>query len=576
MIRQKGTKYAAHGGFLKPLLITDSKRKKVLQKKIENARRISLNQRQISDLELLINGGFSPLNGFMDKQTYESVVKTMRLPDGTLWPIPIVLDVPDASPYAVGDELVLCDAYNEPYALFTLTSIYKPDKLKEAKEVYGTTDTHHFGVQQIFNTTGNYYLGGTIEGLKNVIHYDFSEYRYTPLKLREKFAELGWENVIGFQTRNPLHKVHHALIKEAAARLHANVLLHPSVGQTKHGDIDYITRTKCYIHFQKLYMNNQTFLSLLPLAMRMAGPREALLHAIIRKNYGCTYFIVGRDHASPGKNKLGKPYYGEYDAHDLLNSVKNELGITPILFKEMVYVQEEKKYTPIDKVKKHHTILRISGTEVRKKLENNEPLPEWLSFPEIVAELRLNAQRKKQKGLTIFFTGLPSSGKSTLARILYYKLLEIQEREISLFDGDVIRYNLSKGLGFSKEDRYINITRLGFVANEITKHKGIAICAAIAPYADAREYNRKLISQTGNYVEIYLSTPLDVCIKRDVKQLYSMAKKKKLKNMTGIDDPYEPPENPEIAINTDEKSIKECIDIVLAYLKTNNLLTLTV
>jgi sulfate adenylyltransferase len=576
MTKEKRTKYTAHGGSLKPLLVTNNKRRQILHKKIENAPRISLNQRQICDLELLINGGFSPLTGFMDEQTYQSVIDTMRLPNGTIWSIPIVLDVHDASSYAIGDELVLCDTYNEPYALFTITSIYKPDKINEAKKVYGTTDTHHFGVQQIFNNTGDYYLGGTIEGLNNIVHYDFSEYRYTPAQLRKKFEEFGWENVIGFQTRNPLHKVHYTLIKEAAKKLGANVLLHPSVGQTKDGDIDYITRTKCYIHFQKLYMNKQTFLSLLPLAMRMAGPREAVLHAIIRKNYGCTYFIVGRDHASPGKNRMGKPYYGEYDAHDLLNSIKDELGITPILFKEMVYVQEEKKYIPINKVKKHHTIMRISGTEVRKKLENNEPLPEWLSFPEIVAELRTNAQRKKQKGLTIFFTGLPSAGKSTLARILYYKLLEMQDREISLLDGDVIRYNLSKGLGFSKEDRYTNITRLGFVANEITRHKGIAICAAIAPYADAREYNRQLISQTGNYVEIYLSTPIDICIKRDVKQLYSMAKKKKLKNMTGIDDPYEAPENPEIAINTDEKSVEECVDTILAYLKTNNLLTFTV
>ncbi|HVA96914.1 MAG TPA: bifunctional sulfate adenylyltransferase/adenylylsulfate kinase [Candidatus Acidoferrales bacterium] len=574
MTKQKKESFPAHGGLLKQLVVTNTKRKAYLQKKIENAPRIQLTQRQLCDLELLLNGGFSPLDGFMDEETYNSVINTLRLPNGTIWPIPIVLDVHDTSQYAIGTEIVLCDTFNVPYAMLTISSIYKPDKIKEAKKVYGTTDTHHFGVQKIFNGSGKYYLGGTIEGLKDIVHYDFIEYRHTPYELRKHFQKLGWKKIIGFQTRNPLHKVHYTLIKDAAESINAKVLLHPSVGQTKDNDIDYITRTKCYIHFNKEYMKDYTFLSLLPLAMRMAGPREALLHAIIRKNYGCTHFIVGRNHASPGKNRQGKPYYGEYDAHDLLNKFKEELGITPILFKEMVYVQELKKYMPIDKIKKTHTVMRVSGTELRDKLEKDEPLPEWLSFPEIVSELRVNAQRKKQKGLTIFFTGLPSSGKSTLARILYYKLLEIQNREITLLDGDVIRNNLSKGLGFSKADRFTNITRLGFVANEITKHKGIAICAAIAPYEDAREYNRKIISQTGNYVEIYLSTPLDVCMKRDVKKLYSMAKKKKLAHMTGIDDPYEPPENPEIALNTAEKSVDECIDIILNYLEMNKLLQL--
>jgi sulfate adenylyltransferase len=576
MKKQKRHYFPAHGGgTLRERIVTDPEQKLHLQKKIENAPRIRLTQRQLCDLELLLNGGFSPLRGFMDEETYTSVVNTMRLPDGTVWPIPIVLDVHDVTQYKVGTELVLCDSYNEPYALLTITSIYRPDKIKEAKKVYGTTDTHHFGVQKIFNGSGTSYIGGTVEGIKNIRHYDFTDYRYTPLELRSYFQKMGWENIIGFQTRNPLHKVHYALIKDAAARINAKVLLHPSVGQTKDNDIDYITRTKCYIHFYKNYMREYTYLSLLPLAMRMAGPREAILHAIIRKNYGCTHFIVGRDHASPGKNRFGKPYYGEYEAHDLLNKFKEEIGITPVLFKEMVYVQELKKYLPVTKVKKQHTVMRISGTELRDKLEKDEPLPEWLSFPEIIEELRTNARRKKQKGLTIFFTGLPSAGKSTLARILYYKLLEIQNREITLLDGDVIRNNLSKGLGFSKDDRYTNITRLGFVAKEITKHKGIAICSAIAPYADAREYNRKIISKSGNYVEIYVSTPLDVCMKRDVKKLYSMAKKKKLLHMTGIDDPYEPPENPEIAINTAKKSVDACIDIILDYLKKNELIELS-
>ena len=560
------TTFSAHGGNLKSLVVNDLKKRNTLLKQLENAPRITLNQRQLCDLELLLNGGFSPLEGFMDENDYTSVVDNARLANGIVWPIPVVLDVNDISKYKNGTVLLLCDTYNEPYAFFTISSIYQPNKKKEARKVYGTTDTHHFGVQHLMDVTAKYYLGGKVEGLKEISHYDFTDYRHSPTELRTVFKNFGWKKIIGFQTRNPLHRVHHALIKDAADTYHANILLHPSVGQTKSGDIDYITRTRCYIHLYNNYMQDFGMLSLLPLAMRMAGPKEAVLHAIIRKNYGCTHFIVGRDHASPGKNLSGKPYYGEYDAHDLLKSFEKDLEIIPILFKEMVYVKERKVYLPVNKVKKTDTILRISGTELREKLFNNEPLPQWLSFPEIIDELRENAQRKKNKGFTIFFTGLPSAGKSTLAKMLFHKLTEIQEREISLLDGDVIRSNLSKGLGFSKEDRFENITRLGFVANEITKHKGIAICAAIAPYADAREHNRKLISQSGHYIEIYLSTPLEECIKRDVKGLYRKAKKNKLKGMTGIDDPYEIPLHSEIVVDTTKKSPKECINMIISYL----------
>lgn len=564
--------FSAHGGNLKNLVVTDPARRRQLDKLLETAEHLTLTQRQLCDLELLLNGGFSPLEGFMDEVTYQSVVNKARLPDGTLWPIPIVLDVDDISNYKIGTRLILCDAFNEPYAVFTLASIYKPNKMKEAKKVYGTTDKHHFGVKQLFTNTGAYYLGGKIEGLKTIPHYDFIQYRHSPLELRKRFKKLGWKKIIGFQTRNPLHRVHHALMQDAAASHDAHILLHPSVGQTKDGDIDYITRTRCYITLQENYMQNISMLSLLPLAMRMAGPREALLHAIIRKNYGCTHFIVGRDHASPGKDRMSKPYYGEYDAHDYIQQYADELRIQPILFKEMVYVKEQKKYLPINQVKPAHTVLRISGTEVREKLMTNQPLPEWLSFPEVLDELRADAERKIDRGFTIFFTGLPSSGKSTLAKMLYFKLMEIQKKELTLLDGDVIRRNLSKGLGFTKEDRITNITRIGFVANQVTKHKGIAICAAVAPYAEARKKNRKLISQNGHYIEIYLSTPLKVCMQRDVKGLYRKAKHHKLKGMTGIDDPYEVPEHPELTINTTSKTPMQCVNQIINYLGKHNLL----
>lgn len=537
--------------------------------------RLNLTERQLCDLELIMNGGFSPLKGFLNKEDYEGVVNKMRLANGKLWPIPVILDVENTNNYTIRQKLMLCDEYGKPLAFFTIESIYEPNKQLEAEKIYGTIDITHFGVNQLFYNTRKYYLGGEIKRINNVERYDFVEYRYSPKQLKQVFKKLGWKKIIGFQTRNPLHKAHFTMIKTAAEKYKAKVLLHPSVGMTKEGDIDYITRTKCYIHFYKHYIKDFAFLSLLPLAMRMAGPREALLHAIIRKNYGCTHFIIGRDHAGPGKDQNGKPFYKPYDAQSLVQKYAQEIGIVPIFFNEMVYVQEKKAYLPEDKVKKNDTIMNISGTDFRKMIAENQPVPEWFSFPEIIREIRKNIARQKKNGLTIFFTGLPSSGKSTLASYLYFKLMEIQNKNISLLDGDMVRQNLSKGLGFSREDRDMNIARIGFVANEITKHNGIAICAAIAPYEEARQKNRSLIEKNGHYVEVYLATPANVCAQRDRKGLYSMSKRGKLKGFTGVDGDYEMPIKPEITINTEDKKPSKCVDIIIGYLQRNNLISLS-
>lgn len=538
-------------------------------------KRLNLNTRQLCDLELIINGGFSPLKGFLNKEDYESVVKEMRLVNGKLWPIPIVLDVEDKKNYTIGQKIILCDEYGKPLAFFAIESIYEPNKKLEAKKVYGTSDAGHFGVNQLLYNTGKYFLGGLIKTINTIDKYDFSEYRHSPKELKQIFKKMGWKKIIGFQTRNPLHKAHFEMIKRASKEYGANLLLHPSIGMTKEGDIDYVTRVKCYIHIYHNYMKNFAFLSLLPLAMRMAGPREALLHAIIRKNYGCTHFIIGRDHASPGKDKNGKPFYEPYAAQDLVKKYAHEIKIEPIFFNEMVYVQEEKNYLSMDEVKKNHTIMSVSGTEFRKMILNDEPIPHWFSFPEIIKEIKKNMDRQKKDGLTVFFTGLPSSGKSTLARYLYFRLIEIQNKNITLLDGDVVRQNLSKGLGFTKEDRNTNIARIGFVANEITKHRGIAICAAIAPYEEIRQKNRCFIERNGNYVEIYVATSVRICKERDAKGLYQMNKEGKLKGLTGVDDIYEVPTKPEIKIHTENKTPSECVDIIIEYLKNNNLISLS-
>lgn len=537
--------------------------------------RLNLNTRQLCDLELIMNGGFSPLKGFLDEENYKSVVSKMRLKNGALWPIPVVLDVHDKDTYKIGQKLTLCDEYGKPLAFFIINSIYEGNKTKEAEKVYGTTDINHFGVNQLFNYVGKYYLGGEIQRVDNIDRYDFIEFRHTPKQLKKIFKEYGWKKIIGFQTRNTLHKAHYALIQQAAKQYNAKILVHPSVGMTKNDDIDYITRTKCYILLYEKYLKDFAFLSLLPLAMRMAGPREALWHAIIRKNYGCTHFIIGRDHAGPGKDSVNKPFYEPYAAQKLVKNYAKEIGIEPIFFHEMVYVEEKQSYLAINKVKKGQTVKSISGTEFRAMITKNEKIPDWFSFPEIREEIKKNTIRRQKSGLTIFFTGLPSAGKSTLARHLYFQLLEMQDKNITLLDGDIIRQSLSKELGFTKEDRNTNIARIGFVANEITKHNGIAICAAIAPYEEARQKNRLMISKNGYYVEIYVATPASVCIQRDVKGLYKMAKKGKLKGMTGVDDSYEVPSHPEMIVHTENITPKDSIKNIVAYLIERSLINLS-
>ncbi len=542
---------APHGGTLKNLYLPADEAAAEKQAARDYAS-WDLTERQICDIELLLNGAFSPLEGFLNEADYQSVVDTMRLKSGVLWPIPITLDVTEefADSLEAGQSIALRDLEGVIVATLEVGDVYRPDKAAEAKGVYGTTDEAHPAVHYLNNIANPVYVGGTLRGIEAPIHYDFKHLRDGPQELRDRFRKLGWRKVVAFQTRNPMHRAHQELSFRAARNVEANLLIHPVVGMTKPGDVDHYTRVRCYEHIIKRYPDQTTMLSLLPLAMRMGGPREALWHAIIRKNYGCTHLIVGRDHAGPGKDSQGNDFYGPYDAQELLKEHEEELDISMVPFRMMVFAENRAQYIAVDEATDDDHILNISGTELRRRLAEGLEIPDWFSFPEVVEELRRTHPPRHEQGFTVFFTGLSGSGKSTIANALMSKLMEIGGRSISLLDGDIVRKNLSSELGFSKEHRDLNITRIGYVASEITKNGGIAICAPIAPYTATRRIVRDTISPVGGFVEIHVATPLEVCEERDRKGLYAKARAGIIKEFTGISDPYEAPENPEMVIDT--------------------------
>ena len=528
-----------------------------------------LTPRQTCDLELLVNGAFSPLCGFMSRPDYESVCADMRLQDGTLWPIPVVLDVTEeiASALRAGGRLALRDAEGTMLAALRVSDVWQADRQAEAAQVYGSTSAEHAGVAHLLNRTHPFYVGGTIEAGILPVHHDFRWLRRTPSELRAEFTRRGWSRVIAFQTRNPLHRAHFELTSRAAAEANAHLLVHPVVGMTKPGDVDHYTRVRCYQSVMGRYPEGAAMLSLLPLAMRMGGPREALLHAIVRKNYGCSHLIVGRDHAGPGVDRLGKPFYGPYEAQDLLRRHEAELGVTMVPFRNMVYAKELDRYFPDDQVPAGASVLELSGTELRGLLMSGQPIPEWFSFPEVAHELTSAHPPASRRGFTVFFTGLSGAGKSTIAKVLVDRLLECGRR-VSLLDGDEVRRHLSSELGFSKEHRDLNIRRIGFVASEITRHGGTALCAAIAPYDAVRKDVRQMIEPHGGFILVHVATSLEVCESRDRKGLYAKARAGILQQFTGISDPYEAPADAEVVVEgsttTPDAAAEEILKILVA------------
>ncbi|SMX31712.1 bifunctional sulfate adenylyltransferase/adenylylsulfate kinase [Actibacterium lipolyticum] len=533
-----------------------------------------LTPRQICDLELLMNGGFNPLKGFLTEEDYNGVVDNMRLADGSLWPMPINLDVSEefAAGLEVGQDIALRDQEGVILAIMSVTDNWKPNKAKEAEKVFGADDLAHPAVNYLHNSAGPVYLGGPVTGIQQPVHYDFRGRRDTPNELRAYFRKLGWRRIVAFQTRNPLHRAHQELTFRAAKEAQANLLIHPVVGMTKPGDVDHFTRVRCYEAVLDKYPAATTNMSLLNLAMRMAGPREAVWHGLIRANHGVTHFIVGRDHAGPGKNSAGEDFYGPYDAQELFREHQEEMGIEMVDFKHMVWVQERAQYEPADEIEEGVTVLNISGTELRRRLAEGLDIPEWFSFPEVVKELRKTRPPRAQQGFTVFLTGLSGSGKSTIANALMVKLMEMGGRPVTLLDGDVVRKHLSSELGFSKEHRDINIKRIGYVASEITKNGGIAICAPIAPYTSTRRSVREMIEAYGAFCEVHVATSLEECERRDRKGLYKLAREGKIKEFTGISDPYEEPANAELVVDTEGVDVDNCAHQVLLKLEAMGLI----
>jgi sulfate adenylyltransferase len=559
---------APHGGELVDLLV-DEARGLELRELSRDWQSWALTPRQLCDLELLATGGFSPLRGFMTHAEVASVCDGMRLPNGLLWPIPITLDVTEevAQKVSAGDRLALRDPEGVMLAAIRVEDIWQHDRDREASAVYGTSSQDHPGVAHLYRRTNNVAIGGALEVLRLPAQYDFPALRHTPAQVRERFARLGWTSAVAFQTRNPLHRAHYELTLRAAMELEANLLIHPVVGMTKPGDLDHYTRVRCYQKLMPHYPKHTAMLSLLPLAMRMAGPREAVWHAIIRKNHGCSHFIVGRDHAGPGSDSKGKPFYGPYDAQRLLAEHQDEIGIAMVPFQQMVYVEDRATYEPVDQIEEGVRTLDISGTELRRRLAQGLDIPEWFTFPEVAEELRRSYPPRSRQGFTVFFTGLSGAGKSTIARVLQVKLLEMGGRPVTVLDGDIVRTNLSSELGFSKEHRDINIKRIGFVASEITKNGGIAICAPIAPYERVRSEVRDMIGPVGGYLLVFVATPIGVCEERDRKGLYAKARAGLIGSFTGVSDPYEEPTDADMIIDTTQLSPEEAAQRIILHLE---------
>jgi sulfate adenylyltransferase len=552
------------GGKLVELLVSDEEHES-LANVAAQLPRIQLTQRNLCDLELLATGAFSPLTKFMSQDDYLRVVHDMRLADGTLFPIPITLPVASTYKMFAGADVALADEHNDLFAVMRVEDVYEWDRDEHARLVYGTTDPRHPLVAEMQNW-GDVCISGELSVLRLPKHYDFRRLRMTPAQVRARLSELGHQNVVAFQTRNPLHRAHEELTKRAIRRINGALLLHPVVGMTKAGDIDHYTRVQSYKALvDKYYDPNATVLALLPLAMRMAGPREAIWHAIIRRNFGANHFIVGRDHASPGVDSNNRPFYGPYDAQRSLTEHAAEVGVQPLCFSEMVYLADEGRYEESSRVLAGRRTASISGTKVREDfLRRGRRLPSWFTRPEVAAILSAAHPPQHQQGFCLWFTGLSGSGKSTTADILTIKLLEYG-RQVTVLDGDVIRTHLSKGLGFSREDRDTNIRRIAFVASEIVRHGGGVICAAISPYAATRNECRTMIGSE-RFCEIFVGTPLQVCEDRDPKGMYALAREGQLKGFTGIDDPYEPPQNAEITLDTVNYSAEENAERIVMYL----------
>ena len=550
-------------------LIVDRARAETLRHEAMHFPSVDLNRRQMADLELLLNGGFSPLRGFMNQADYNSVLQDMRLVDRTFWPMPITLDVPDsvATTLSAGSQLALRDPEGFMLAVLTVEELWQPDKIMEAQALFGTDDPGHPGVAHLFHQVGSHYVSGRLEGLSLPLHHDYPSLHLTPEELRKSFAKRGWRRVIAFQAHQPLHRAQYEFTLRSAMAFEANLLIHPAIGNAETDHPDYFTLMRCYQAIMPRFPSATTDLALLPLYPRVSsGMRETLWKAIVQRNYGCSHMIVGGEHAENGGNRRGMDLFQE-DGLPVSPEQRNAVGIELIPFPRMVFVEEREQYLPLEEVPGGARTASLQGTELKRRLVEGLKIPDWFSYPEVLNELRQAYPARNKQGFTVFFTGLSGSGKSTLAKVLMTKLLEMGGRQVTLLDGDIVRKHLSSELGFTREHRDINVRRIGFVASEITKNHGIAICAPIAPYHATRRDVRAMIEPLGGFFEIHVATPLEVCESRDRKGLYAKARAGIVKEFTGISDPYETPENPELLIDTTDISVEEAVQQILLKLE---------
>lgn len=546
-------------------LITKGEEREALVAEANRYPSIQISERSLHDLELLAVGGFSPLDRFMAKADYQRVLTEMRLANGILFPIPITLTINKEDLPTREEWIALRDSRNYLIGIMRIEEVFRWDPVRESRLVLGTTDHRHPLVSEM-DRWGDLCISGEIKILNMPVYYDFVDIRRKPAQVRALLESIGNKNVVAFQTRNPMHRIHEELTKRAAAEVGGSLLIHPVVGTTKPGDVDHFTRVRIYRALVEKYYGDDVVLSLLPLAMRMAGPREAIWHAIIRRNYGATHFVVGRDHAGPGVDSSGKPFYGPYEAQAMTEQYAEEIGVKPVHFQELVYLVDEDRYEEKTKVPPGAHTAAISGTQVRDEyLAQGKSLPEWFTRQETALILTDAHPPRHKQGVCIWFTGLSGCGKSTIAQALSPMLME-KGRRPTVLDGDVVRTHLSKGLGFSKSDRDTNILRISFVAGEIVQHNGTVVCAAISPYRNTRNEARKMVG-SDHFVEVYVNTPLEVCEARDIKGLYAKARRGEIKGFTGIDDPYEEPVNPELILDTIETTPEENARKIINYLQ---------
>jgi len=549
-------------------LIVSHERSLLLKETAINLKDIICDDRQLCDLELLASGAFSPLNGFMNRDDYESVLDRMRLQNDILWPIPICLSVNKLQVKSLegGQSVCLRDQEGFLIAIMHIEDIWKIDKEKEAQKIFKTMDLKHQGVNYLFKEGRDFYIGGKIEVISLPLHFDFKQLRMTPFEIRNIYEKLGWHRIVGFKTRHPIHKAQYEITINAMRQAKANLLILSVAPKISLGDFDHYTRVRCYRSVVCNYPSDSYLLNLLPFALRMSGARDAILDMIIARNFGCTHFIIGKDHASPELNIKEKSFYEAYEARDIAKKYSNEIGVEIISCEEMVYLPFEDEYRSINQVPENIQTLSLSGFDIRKRIISGKNIPKWATFPEVIEQLQNAYPPPKMQGFTIFLTGLSGAGKSTIAKVLYSRFLEKGTRPVSLLDGDIVRQNLSSELSFSKEHRDINVRRIGFVASLITKNRGIAVCAPIAPYSETRNKIRKIIESYGGFIQVYVATPIDECEKRDRKGMYAKARAGLIKGFTGVDDPYEIPESSEIEIDTTNLTPDEAAQEIMLYL----------